>query len=329
MYLLYNTESDGLNAGEKSRFLHQLIFEKQPNHKLVEQQLTLDYQPPATPISTVVKNDEIMNKLNAIAVKGFSPSSLSLYLRDPLAFYYQRVLGISETQKMENSINNMDKGTLVHEVVENLFTPFIGKTLTVEDFDSMFECLPSLMEEKYKSIYHGNKKRTGQSQIFEVLQKSVIDLLNEEKKIVKQGDQLKVLYLEKKFEKEISIPGVSQPVKLIGVVDRIDELNGTLRIIDYKTGRVNPNQLITPEWDLLLTNRDYAYLFQILLYSYVHPEFISSYKTVEAGIISFRNLPSYFMKFSTKFNKSDPLVSQGICEVNLSKFEEILFEIIL
>ena len=34
------------------------------------------------------------------------------------------------------------------------------------------------------------------------------------------------------------------------------------------------------------------------------------------------------MKFSTKFNKSDPLVSQGICEVNLSKFEEILFDII-
>ena len=330
VYLLYNTESDGLNAGEKSRFLHQLIFEKQPNHKLVEQQLTLDYQPPATPISTVVKNDEIMNKLNAIAVKGFSPSSLSLYLRDPLAFYYQRVLGISETQKMENSINNMDKGTLVHEVVENLYTPFIGKILTVEDFDLMFERLPSLMEEKYKSIYHGNKKRTGRNYIvFEVLQKSVIDLLSAEQKIVDQGDQLKVLYLEKKFEKEISIPGVSQPVKLIGVVDRIDELNGILRIIDYKTGRVNPNQLIIPDWDLLLSNRDYAYLFQILVYSYVHPEFISSYKTVEAGIISFRNLPSYFMKFSIKFKKSDPSESQGICAENLSNFEKILFEIIL
>ena len=224
----------------------------------------------------------------------------------------------------------MDKGTLVHEVVENLHTPFIGKILTVEDFDLMFERLPSLMEEKYKSIYHGNKKRTGRNYIiFEVLQKSVIDLLSAEQKIVEQGNQLKVLYLEKKFEKEISIPGVSQPVKLIGVVDRIDELNGTLRIIDYKTGRVNPNQLIIPDWDLLLSNRDYAYLFQILVYSYVHPEFISSYKTVEAGIISFRNLPSYFMKFSIKFKKSDPSESQGICAVNLSNFEKILFEIIL
>ena len=120
----------------------------------------------------------------------------------------------------------MDKGTLVHEVVENLYTPFIGKILTVEDFDLMFERLPSLMEEKYKSIYHVNKNRTGRNYIvFEVLQKSVIDLLSAEQKIVEQGDQLKVLYLEKKFEKEISIPGVSQPVKLIGVVDRIDELN--------------------------------------------------------------------------------------------------------
>jgi hypothetical protein len=61
----------------------------------------------------------------------------------------------------------------------------------------------------------------------------------------------------------------------------------------------------------------------------VHPEFISSYKTVEAGIISFRNLPSYFMKFSIKFKKSDPSESQGICAVNQSNFEKILFEIIL
>ena len=330
VYLLYNTESDGLNAGEKSRFLHQLVFERQSAHKLVEQQLTLNYQPPATPISTVVKTDEIMNKLNAIAARGFSPSSLSLYLRDPLAFYYQRVLGISEAQKMENSINNMDKGTLVHEVLEKLYKPYIGKALMTEDFDSMFDRLPSLMEERYKSIYHGNNERTGRNYIiFEVLQKSVIDLLKAEKKIVKEGHRLKVLHLEKKFEKEISIPGISQSVKLIGVVDRIDELNGTLRIIDYKTGLVIPNQLKISEWELLSSNRDYAYLFQILLYSYVHSEFISSYKAVEAGIISFRNLPSYFMKFSIKFIKSDPLVSQGICAVNLSKFEEILFEIIL
>jgi hypothetical protein len=37
IYLLYNTESDGLDAGEKSRFITQLEVEKQPNHHLTHE----------------------------------------------------------------------------------------------------------------------------------------------------------------------------------------------------------------------------------------------------------------------------------------------------
>src|SRR5690606_33094991 len=34
VYLLYNTESEGLDAGERSRFLTQLEIERRPKHKL-------------------------------------------------------------------------------------------------------------------------------------------------------------------------------------------------------------------------------------------------------------------------------------------------------
>ena len=37
IYLLYNTESEGLDAGEKSRFITQLEVEKQPNHTLTHE----------------------------------------------------------------------------------------------------------------------------------------------------------------------------------------------------------------------------------------------------------------------------------------------------
>jgi len=47
--LLYNTESEGLNSGEPSRFIHQLRFLGLPQHKLTEQ---FESAPTQSPEST-------------------------------------------------------------------------------------------------------------------------------------------------------------------------------------------------------------------------------------------------------------------------------------
>ena len=85
----------------------------------------------------IEKTENIRLKLKAIAEKGFSPSSLSLYLRNPLEFYYQRVLGIKEKNNMESTINNKDRGNLVHEVLEQIYLPYKNQILTVSDFQEM------------------------------------------------------------------------------------------------------------------------------------------------------------------------------------------------
>ena len=46
------------------------------------------------------------------------------------------------------------------------------------------------------------------------------------------------------------MPGIDFPIKLVGVVDRIDLYNDTLRIIDYKTGMIQPRQLKLPHWEV-------------------------------------------------------------------------------
>ncbi len=74
----------------------------------------------------------------------------------------------------------MDKGNLVHEVVEQLYLPYRNQILKPTDFKEMKERLLPLMEECYQSIYHGAEYRTGRNHIiFEVLKKSILDTSQE------------------------------------------------------------------------------------------------------------------------------------------------------
>ena len=66
---------------------------------------------------------------------------------------------------------------------------------------------------------------------------------------VQEGNRIKILHLEDQFEQSIQVPGIDFPIKLVGVVDRIDLYNDTLRIIDYKTGMIQPRQLKLPHWE--------------------------------------------------------------------------------
>jgi ATP-dependent helicase/DNAse subunit B len=218
----------------------------------------------------------------------------------------------------------MDMGNLVHEVVEQLYLPYLNKTLTLANFKKMKERLLPLMEDRYQAIYHGTYQKIGRNHIiFEVLKKSILDFLAIEENSVREGNHIKILHLEQKFEESIQLPGFDFPVKFIGVIDRIDLYNDTLRIIDYKTGMIQPKQLNLTHWDVFEDQTNYAYLFQILLYSYIQKPLLSKHQKSAAGIISFRNLSKYFMPFSYRNNRD-----QALNPENLVHFETILFRII-
>ena len=116
---------------------------------------------------------------------------------------------------------------------------------------------------------------------------------------LEQGRSLKILALEKKLETEIKIEGFDFLIKIKGVVDRVDELDGKLRIIDYKTGKVEQNQLKIPDFSIIHTDYKYTKALQVMLYAYLYKQENSSLDgNMEAGIISFRNLKSGFIKMN-------------------------------
>jgi ATP-dependent helicase/DNAse subunit B len=61
-------------------------------------------------------------RLKEIAEKGFSPSALTTYIRNPIQFYFQRILRISEADEVEENIAVNTLGTIIHGTLEELYT---------------------------------------------------------------------------------------------------------------------------------------------------------------------------------------------------------------
>ena len=326
IFLIYNIKSEGLNSGEKSRFIYQLKFNNLKNHDLKEINLGYDFQKQYSKIDLIKKTEQVEKRLAEISSKGFSPSSLIEYLTDPIEFYYKRILKIRETEKIESTINYKDRGTIVHKVLEDLYKPYLNRILRIEDFNLMEKNIEDLINEKYELVYGRSHKKIGLNYIIhEVLKKHIKDFILKEKNLVKDGRTLEIIYLEKDLGKNISVPGLSYPVKLIGQVDRIDKLDGVTRIIDYKTGKILPSNLKLSKIENLFSGSQFASSFQLLSYFYLYSSYLENNDAVQAGIISFKNLDQYFMPLSLSGSQKNNFIDSSI----LSLFEKSLIDLII
>ena len=324
--LFYNDAAEGLFSGEKSRFLVQLEFFKHPNHQLTFRQLDFNIQTPTAPIKKAIKSPGVLDQLNEVAREGFSPSSLALYIRDPYQFYEQRLLKIKPDQEFESDINAAEKGTIIHQVLEELYQPYVGKVMVDINYKEMLKKLSQMVSSGFKKQYQKETLKTGKNYlIVEVTNLILKSFIENERAFVKSGNQLEIIGLEKEFHTPISISGMEQTVYLKGTVDRIDSLNGTRRIVDYKTGSIGSADLSYTNWEELITEPKKGALFQVMLYAYaLRNEFLSV--PLNSGVIPLKNFENHFLAVK-KRDSSDKGPLQIDSQI-LSDFERQLFSLI-
>ncbi len=305
IYLIYNTESEGLDAGEKSRFITQLEVEKQPKHSLTHEIYNAVLPETAYQPIIVPKSESVMIRLKEIADKGFSPSALTSYIRNPIDFYFQKILRISEVEEVEENIALNTLGTIIHETLEALYTPFIGKFLSENDILSCFKLLDAEVLKQFKLVYKEGEIKKGRNLLaFEVAKRNVSNFLKFELESIKNGEAIKILHLEKGCERILEHPSLPFPIKIAGKVDRIEERNGIIRIIDYKTGKVEKPNVTLKSWKGLTEEIKNDKIIQVLAYAFMYEKEVNA-KPIEAGIISFKNLKSGFLPFSFKDGKEE------------------------
>ncbi len=329
IYLIYNTESDALGSGEKSRFLTQLLYELPK----VNKQVVIEEKLVSIPVNvsntsnvlSIPKTKKVVEKLIARAEKGFSPSILNIYRNCSLQFYFQAIAGLKEADEVEETIGADTLGNSIHEVLEILYQPFIGKKLTVADIKEMKQLVEELTIKTFEKEYSKSEISYGKNYLtVKVALKFLNNFLDSEissiKKCEKAGTPIIVKALEQTLDTILSIG--TQKVKLHGKADRIDTVGAAHHIIDYKTGKAEDKELKFTDWLELKQDAGLAKSFQLLMYAWMYQKNNPIIKNnIVSGIITFREL-SRGLK-TVKINGSDLLDVEV-----LNNFEEQLIIIL-
>lgn len=304
IFILYNTETDDFGSGEQSRFVTQLEIAHEnlilDKIKIKKSLIIPNLESNPIQLKKIDKSVPIINQLTNIAVKGFSPSSLSLYIRNPIDFYKQKILKLRDAEEIEESIAANTFGTIIHDTLEVLYMPFKNKYLSKKDLIEMKEKLNGEVTNQFKNHYSSHAISAGKNYLtFEIAKQFLINFLNYEISQLNKNKKIKLLDLEQEIECNYKINALDLNIKLKGKIDRIDEIDGVLRIIDYKTGKVDARQLKINDWDVLITDDKFDKSFQVLLYAFMYCKINDldlDKINFQSGIISFKNLKSGFMK---------------------------------
>lgn len=298
IYLLYNTESDALGSGERSRFLTQLAYELPKinrNITIEEKLVSLPVEVQAAGNTIIIKKDAaVMERLQHIADYGLSPSALNKYRNCPLQFYFHSIAGLKEADEIEETIGADVLGNAIHEVLEILYKPFAGKKINASDIKEFKKQVETLTVSVFEKQYSKTEINYGKNLLtIKIAIKFISNFIDTEIRSLEEfhamHESLFIKALEQPLETSLDVN--NHKIKLIGKADRIDVVNNTTRIIDYKTGIAADKELRIESWGEIQTDSTLAKSFQLLMYAYLYhkmnPQITSD---ILSGIITFRQL---------------------------------------
>ena len=222
-------------------------------------------------------------------------------------------------------------GTIIHNTLEDFYKPLTGSFLSIDLIKKMKLNVEDTVMFHFKNEYKEGDITKGKNLIiFEIAKHYISNFLNIEIESLTKGNEVKIIAIETENNVQINIEELNFKVNLTGKVDRVDKFNGVTRIIDYKTGRVEQGKVEVVDWGNITQDYDkYSKSFQVLMYAYMM--FKSKVVTLplEAGIISFKNLNSGFLKFAKKESQYTRIKEQLITEETLEAFEKELKKLII
>ena len=295
---IYNSKSDFGSSGEISRYVKQLELESKYsiNHFSSHNNIEVSSQGSIS----IKKSNDLINKLKLrFGGKSYiSPSAVKDYMSCSLKFYYNYIANIKEIRPFSDQIEKLEFGTLSHNALELLYNDILkNKDVKVIDKNDFFK-IKNSVEGSILSVTKKHFKLKKRSQfllegqnviLFEIIKDYVSKIISYDEK----NAPFKIVDLEgdKKlgYNKKLNL-SENFSINISGFIDRIDEKDGVIRIIDYKTGGdtkkfKDVDSLFSDERRL----RNDA-VFQLFFYSLLFVENKGSDKPIIPGLNNIREI---------------------------------------
>lgn len=335
--LVYNTQSGGMKSGEPSRFLYQMKYSGQ--FKIEDENLSVSATSGKIKPISIEKSPVIMETLNSYLVvpdseKGryLSPSSINTWLQCRLKFYFRIISGLREPEVLSEEVDARMLGNLLHKSAELIYSEVVGKPLGAEDFKKLSnkDNIRKIVIQAFSSEYFQNINNYAQIElkgrdliVSEILQNYLKQIIRVDSRI----DHLKILAVEKRVNGEFHFEsdGKSLSVRLGGVIDRLDEANNAIRIIDYKTG--SDSQSVRDISVLFKRGNNYGAIFQLLIYTWLLKQELNFEKQIIPGMYKMQSVFNEDFDFRLRFGKDTFTKFDEVSETLKEGLSQILAEI--
>lgn len=301
---------------ERSRFIEQIIWEKQKAEKLLEEpveKIELKLNLKNLKKFIVEKDDLILEYLRENA---FSYSSIDTYLSCPLKFYFGYVLNLEEEKKLTEDLDYLKIGETIHKILEELLKDFAGKEINEKSLKEIIDILKDKIEKVFNE--KGFRQNLQNKFLKNLIYKRIYELLNDRKAFPLP---FKILKLEEK------INGIKfNEIKLNGRLDRIDVIytgkKEKIRVVEYKSGKLKK---FIKKGDLEIKSFEE---FQNRIESFQVPVYIQLVKNYSETKDKETELLFYSLRNSDFFPKKEEdlkiMIEKG--EELLKRFFEIIFD---
>lgn len=308
--LIYNTEPGKIFAGEKSRFIMQIENELAPgndNISFEQHVLQADVEIPKRREITIPKTKTILDALKN--EEYFSATTLSRYINCPLQFYFNTAVKLREEETVEEFFTGGGFGTILHQIMDMMYSDYTGKTVD----EAVIKTLRAILDKKYDKLWEDACAGIPQYEEFKtglrgrnllyknIIKKLIAKILDNDLKEV----PFSIISVETKMTKplEIDLDGEKYTVNMLGRLDRVEEKDGVLRVVDYKTGNVNlikmQEKLPDESFGIIFEDPVYKEKFQQYFYSYIYPQ-LSAEMKINVGIYPLKSTQGGIKFFEEK-----------------------------
>ena len=248
IHLLYHEGGSGFNPGEISRYILQLQDELprlNARHRFTVHRPGIEMNFDNRHSAEIAKTESIAALLEERLSGKIGASALIRLIQCPLDFFHRHVLNLEEAETTVESLENKEIGTAIHNCLHDLYKPYLNSAITEKNINEMLGRCDDLLKSKFLESAGETSLKSGKNFLTLEISKRMLRRFLEKEKAFLRQNSVDIICLEESLERTlaISIDGKDFQVSIRGKADRIERINGVVRIVDYKTGKTEMAEL--------------------------------------------------------------------------------------